>query len=265
MPYKVLVDDNFHYQDEDERYEQGQFETYEAALEAAQTIVNEFLASEYRPGMTAEQLYEQYTGFGEDPFIKPHPDDRERFSAWDYAKKRCEEICTAAPAADPADREVVLSNFDVEIPKLQKSLQQIAENISYIERELPQLRMPDDIRTNISSVCDQFEWALIDTEKELRDLVDTPGPHSGEVPNGSKTINLDSHASVNAICGYIRDPILALNDLVIRLHNDSEHDPKLRIVFLLISESATNILKSISVVRESLNAIAPAVGSRPGT
>ena len=35
MIYKVFVDDNYHYMDKDKRYTHGEFETLEAAVEAA--------------------------------------------------------------------------------------------------------------------------------------------------------------------------------------------------------------------------------------
>lgn len=41
--------------------------------------------------MTSKVLYEGYVGFGEDPFIIPAGEPP--FSAWDYAKARCMEIC----------------------------------------------------------------------------------------------------------------------------------------------------------------------------
>ncbi|HEX8266318.1 MAG TPA: hypothetical protein VF596_13010 [Pyrinomonadaceae bacterium] len=90
--YQVFVDDNYHYQDEDERYKLGDFETFEEAESACKEIVDEFLQRGYKPGMTAVELYKAYVIFGEDPFIRgeniPY-----RFSAWSYAKARCEEIC----------------------------------------------------------------------------------------------------------------------------------------------------------------------------
>lgn len=69
MKYEVHIDDNFHFMDEDERYKLGQFRTAKAAIRAAKKIVDEFLRSGYTPGMTAEELYQAYTSFGEDPFI----------------------------------------------------------------------------------------------------------------------------------------------------------------------------------------------------
>ncbi len=59
---------------------------------AGKRIVDDYLAEAYREGMTAEGLYGSYTMFGELPFIAGGPPESD-FSAWDYAKARCEEIC----------------------------------------------------------------------------------------------------------------------------------------------------------------------------
>jgi hypothetical protein len=95
VSYQVFVDENFHYMDEDERYCLGEFESLDAAVAKCREIVDAFLAANYKAGMTADQLYQQYTGFGEDPFIRGG--DEAGFSAWDYAKARCEEICGSTP------------------------------------------------------------------------------------------------------------------------------------------------------------------------
>jgi hypothetical protein len=79
--------------DEDERYTHGEFETLEAAVEAAKKIVDDGLLHGYKPGMSAAALYSQYTMFGEDPWISCA--ETKPFSAWQYAKARCEIICAA--------------------------------------------------------------------------------------------------------------------------------------------------------------------------
>jgi hypothetical protein len=91
MKYKVLVDDNFHYMDEDERYALGEFDTAEGAIAACKKIVDNCLGRSHKPGITSRELFEDYVGFGEDPFIVPQTEPH--FSAWDYARERCMEIC----------------------------------------------------------------------------------------------------------------------------------------------------------------------------
>ena len=92
MKYRVFVDDNFHYMDESERYQLGEFGTLEAAVDACKKVVDEFLVSNLRPGMTADELITQYALFGEDPFILTG-DGSVPFSAREYAAERVGEIC----------------------------------------------------------------------------------------------------------------------------------------------------------------------------
>ena len=97
--YTLHVADNFHYMDESETYKAGEFATWNEAVNAARGLVDRCLAESFRPGMSATALYKTYTGFGEDPYIVPVPEG-ERFSAWEYAKQRCAELCgddTASP------------------------------------------------------------------------------------------------------------------------------------------------------------------------
>ena len=101
MPrYKVMVDDNFHYEDPEERSEQGVYETAEEALAACRRIVDQSLQECYRPGVSAQTLYDYYTSFGDDPFVVVVDGvDRDfKFSAWSYAEQRCRAICGLDPA-----------------------------------------------------------------------------------------------------------------------------------------------------------------------
>ena len=93
MTFRVMVDDNYHYMDESERYEHGEFATLGAAIAAARQIVDEYLHSAYKPGMSADQLMASYCQFGEDPFIIAPEIKGVVFSARDYARGRCPEIC----------------------------------------------------------------------------------------------------------------------------------------------------------------------------
>ncbi len=95
MSFTIFIDDNFHYQDESERYEQGVYESYEAAVIACKLIVDQYLADTFREGMKSAELYKSYISFGEDPFIVPDSEGA-AFSAWDYAKQLCSEMCDTA-------------------------------------------------------------------------------------------------------------------------------------------------------------------------
>jgi hypothetical protein len=96
MSYTVLVDDNFHYMDADERYTLGEFESLDAAIIACKEIVDDYLRSALEPGMPAGKLYLSFVLFGENPYIAT-TDGISRFSAWDYAELRSKELCQGRP------------------------------------------------------------------------------------------------------------------------------------------------------------------------
>jgi hypothetical protein len=89
-PYAVFVDDNFHYMKEEERYKDGDYATLEEAVSKCKGIVDDFLEGEHKPGISPKELYDQYCTFGDDPFIRG---PGAGFSAWEYARLRCDELC----------------------------------------------------------------------------------------------------------------------------------------------------------------------------
>jgi hypothetical protein len=94
--FTVTVGDNFHYRDKSAWYDSGSFRSLVEAEDAAKKIVNDYLESAYEQDMSATALYLSYTCFGVDPFIVGSP-----FSAWDYAKQRCDEMCTTSNVIQP--------------------------------------------------------------------------------------------------------------------------------------------------------------------
>jgi len=91
--FRVMVDDNFHFMDEDERYQHGVFDTVDEALSKCREIIDADLAAMAKPGLSPQALYDLYVNFGRDPFIVcDGADDKAAaaWSAWDYAKSRCQ-------------------------------------------------------------------------------------------------------------------------------------------------------------------------------
>ena len=91
--YEVVIADNFHYMDRDEYVQYGRFETGEAAVTAAKAIVDGWLQDALLQGTEVSELYKSYVGFGDDPFIVAlNGAPAVEFSAWDYARRRCDEL-----------------------------------------------------------------------------------------------------------------------------------------------------------------------------
>jgi hypothetical protein len=120
--YKIMVDDNFHYMDEEHRYGWKSFQTAEEAIAECKRMVDSDLAGFLKPGIAATELYDTYTSFGDDPFIVRIDPNAEpaHFSAWDYAKERSDALTadkaaskTAPVANDATAREAPKSGQGV--------------------------------------------------------------------------------------------------------------------------------------------------------
>src|ERR1043166_6312689 len=106
--YRVLVDDNYHFMDPDEQYEQGIYDNGGDALAACFRLVDLSLGEGYQPDMTAEALFSYYKSFRDDPFIAviEGSDDGAKFSAWEYARERCRSMCNGSvDQQNPEQRE----------------------------------------------------------------------------------------------------------------------------------------------------------------
>jgi hypothetical protein len=91
--YCVLIDDNFHYMDEERRSHLAVYSNYEDALEQAKEITRKSVLR--HKGASADETYENYTDFGSDPFIQAiggAPEPKERYSAWGYADLYSKEL-----------------------------------------------------------------------------------------------------------------------------------------------------------------------------
>ncbi len=67
--FKVIIDDNYHYGDESERYTVGSYASLEEALDKCKEITLESLKHFYEKGISPEKLSAQWSMFGEDPYI----------------------------------------------------------------------------------------------------------------------------------------------------------------------------------------------------
>ena len=141
------------------------------------------------------------------------------------------------------------------IGQLYSSLAEIAENIDYIRTELLPLNIPQGERLHIQRVCEGFKGAVYDVRKEIRNLEDKLGMHPGEDPFDPEIINPDPRVTMGFIEQWLRTEIEAMHQSVLHLDKLSKDDRALGGAYLLVGESATNILNAYSTVQESLSNI----------
>ena len=96
MAYALVVGDNFQPQDAAFERETGVFPTAGEAIAAAQRAIERSLAECFKPGMSAEELLDVFSGFGEITVIfKDKGDARAEFDPWKHARKRAGELAQA--------------------------------------------------------------------------------------------------------------------------------------------------------------------------
>lgn len=150
--------------------------------------------------------------------------------------------------------------FNEQIPKLYANLYEMSANIDFIQRELPRCHAPEEIARNISSVCHEFEGALHDVRKEVRTLEDKLGLHPGEEPFDPGVTNSDPRVTMTFIREWLLAEIERLHETVTQLQGDPSANAIHGSVYVLVSESATNILGLFSAIHDALEAIDAAVG-----
>jgi hypothetical protein len=172
LPFTVFVDDNFHYKDSSARNKNGEYDTYDAAVAACKVIVDESLLENYVKGMSADDLYQRYMMFGEDPWVTPAPEG-EHFSAWDYAKQQCVE--RAGALTNPSN---VVNDWPLDLSgdNLLVALKIVQERFKdSIPPEMTMPVQPEDEEG--PSGWDCVQAARFDmTPDELRELIRKRGP-----------------------------------------------------------------------------------------
>lgn len=86
MTIKLLVQDFSDYGESNASREVGSFATYAEALAAAQARVEACLEEFYVAGISADDLFQRWSLFGEDVFLIPD-EGTPAFSALEYAKE----------------------------------------------------------------------------------------------------------------------------------------------------------------------------------
>jgi hypothetical protein len=87
MSYYLRIYDNFHYMEEEEAVNHGEYKTAQEALIEAKKIVNDFIQQALKSGTPVDQLMSSYIEFGEDPVVRStDKKDVPFFSARDYAE-----------------------------------------------------------------------------------------------------------------------------------------------------------------------------------
>ena len=149
----------------------------------------------------------------------------------------------------------MVETYTASVSELYQSLAEIAANVGFIQSELPACNLSDTQRSNIVEKCEGFVEAIYDVRKEIRNLEDKLGMHPGEPPFDPDIVNPDPLVTTGFIADWLMTEIMAMHETVVRLQEASKVSPDHGRAYLLVGESATNILRAYGNVQSVLATI----------
>jgi len=140
-------------------------------------------------------------------------------------------------------------NTDLEIPHFEEAARscamQMMSNATYIQQELPTLELPVDLRARIEAVCDSLIGTKHDVISELFELTEL-------IKTGIPDEKLAEKKE--RIVVWLGESIRELHETVLNLSEQCGADERYFSIFLLLVESATNILNAFNSVSQSSEA-----------
>jgi hypothetical protein len=129
---------------------------------------------------------------------------------------------------------------------------QMMRNASYIQSELPNLDLAEQTNTKIQAMCDSLISTKHDVMTELFELADETQTDASKMP-----------AKVQRILQWLSEPIGEMHQLLIDFQASSETNSRLFTTFILVAESATNILNAFNAVSMAADTVLnPAMNKR---
>jgi len=132
---------------------------------------------------------------------------------------------------------------------------QMLQNAAYIEQELPKIEIAEESRRQILEVCSALVGTKHDVITELSDLADL------DLWSGAEEIQ----NRVKRIMGWSAEELPKLHGLVQTLQAGSSQDRGNGLAFLLVAESATNVLKAFSEMSDAAERYLGLCSSEDGT
>jgi hypothetical protein len=120
------------------------------------------------------------------------------------------------------------------------------ESATFIQRELANVQMNDALRAQTEQVCTALVGSEHDITSEVFGLVELLGSKASASVISSR---------VNRIMQWLRDDITQMHQLVKALEFAMEQDPACGSAYILVSESATNILNAFIRTRAAADSL----------
>lgn len=111
----------------------------------------------------------------------------------------------------------------------------LMSNAVYIQKELPNVDLPDQNRTAIETLCTEWIGTKHDVVHEVGEL--------------KESANIDER--IRRIMGWLSEDMVNLNEQVCRLNELAKSDDRFSLAYLLVAESGANVLTGFTSTGDS--------------
>ncbi len=115
----------------------------------------------------------------------------------------------------------------------------LMSNAAYVQKELPTVELPTDIRASVESLCADWIGTKHDVIHELDELKESP--------------NIEDR--IRRIMSWLGEDMVKLQEQVRRLEALATAEDRYRLAYLLVGESGGNILRSFVAAAESADRV----------
>jgi hypothetical protein len=119
----------------------------------------------------------------------------------------------------------------------------LLENVMYIQKELPTLDLADAQRSAIVQICSTLVGTKHDVVSELFDLQDIQGVAAPGV----------IRQRIERIVRMVIEDLTSLHEVVQSLESATANDRRAGLAYVLVAESATNMLRSFATMRDAVD------------
>ena len=137
-------------------------------------------------------------------------------------------------------------------------------NVAYLRRELPNVTLPAEDKARLEWVLDEFDSLLYDLRNEAHNLEDKLGMHPGEAPNDPGLVNPDPRVALGFLREWPMKAFHGLHAVAQGLNATAQEDPGVGPAFVLVAESAANMLNAYSGLQNVLGRIETGLAAAGG-
>lgn len=148
------------------------------------------------------------------------------------------------------------------IQALHAALGDISDNVEFMLGELPKIAATKSLLDRTNGVCMAFRGTVMEVRSEILNLEDKLGLRPDKAPHDPDMQNSDPRVTLRFITGWFSEDLRSLHALVEELRGAGDTETKdgtEGLLTLLVTESATNILKAAGSIVESVDELLEAV------